>query len=235
MAGLMHSKTKNELKKIEWVEYETYLNKTFERRCGKQGWSRGEVACGFKFMYNQLPSHFPYRLLLEYCSRHDIAIIHLVRGNVIRHLISRANHQLDMATLGSMQDPHPRTVAPPRKVDLIVYDSNISTLLKQVADARAALLTYVPHLTMEVQYEALTQSDRQCRAMFAFLHPQLGALPCTDADGDNAIKKQHAGHQCSYWVNNWTHVAETISEFKRKHPMYENTAVYFEKDCHRND
>ncbi len=48
MSGLLR-KTKA-VDKIAWAEFEMYLNKTFERRCGRLGYKEGELACGFKFM-----------------------------------------------------------------------------------------------------------------------------------------------------------------------------------------
>jgi hypothetical protein len=48
MQGLTHSL--DSLDKIAWVDFEMYLNKTFERRCGRIGFKEGELACGFKFM-----------------------------------------------------------------------------------------------------------------------------------------------------------------------------------------
>ena len=231
----MKQYSRSEQKRLSWETFELYLNKTFQRRCGTLGWNPGEVACGFKFMYNQLPQHLGFKQLFKYCSQHDIVIIHLVRNNVIRHLISRANHKRDMEELGNLQDPHPRTVATPRKIKLNVKDKNLTNVLNYVNDARASLLAHMPGRHMEVQYESLVRSDRQCRAMFAFLNPTLASLPCNDIDGDEAIKKQHDGHPCSFWVTNWNEVVDLLKGFKSRHPMLMTLVQYWEHDCALND
>ena len=58
----------------------------------------------------------------RYCEQNGVVVIHLVRTNLIRHMISRAAHQRDMSELGPRQDPHPRSVPDKlRPVHLIVY------------------------------------------------------------------------------------------------------------------
>ena len=186
-------------------------------------------------MYNQLPRSLSYKQLFQYFRRHNIAVIHLVRANVVRHLISRGNHKLDMAQLGHKQDPHPRNVTPFRRINLTIKVLHITRLLTQVTEARTALLKDLPGLHFEVVYESLAHSDLQCRAMFAFLHPKLASLPCNDVDGANAIKKQHAGRTCEQWVTNWKHVKDAVSEFTDDHRLYRNVGVYFIEDCRRTD
>eukprot|EP00750_Incisomonas_marina_P018113 INCI2713.2.p1 GENE.INCI2713.2~~INCI2713.2.p1 ORF type:complete len:374 (+),score=40.59 INCI2713.2:534-1655(+) len=102
-----------------------FLDRTLLRRCGMNGWQPREVACGFKFMYNQMPAGVSDAALLQWAKDNDVVFIHLVRQNILRNLISKALLTRD-------QDEHQGN-AHVRKNDPQLSPKTIAAVIGEVA------------------------------------------------------------------------------------------------------
>lgn len=198
-----------------WAKIQSKLDNIFLQRCNRRPSTtptimartienppKASLACGFKMMYNQL-NPLMEENFLRWARKHHILVIHLVRLNVIRRLISlaylRNNHSrtqvsaAEAARLG--QDfEEPKVPLPQLSVEFLQRGLNIMDMW------RWRLRQFNRGYHLEVDYEEmLTQApgahvdfgddmlapvststgSRLCAALLGFLHPLLATLPCT--------------------------------------------------------
>ena len=182
--------------------YKKHLYDVFGSRCD----NAEAVTCGFKVMYDQIPHP---NVLLDFMAQHNVAVIHLVRQNVLRRLISLHYLRLDHSRSQVTEEQAIKLGAAWKQTPFDATNSSIIRLkgMQNEIDrwrdfVREASMKGVE--TIEIVYEQL-QSPRTCSALLAFVAPELvrgGDPNCSLGTGLSDVR-QHSGYRCDNFIANW--------------------------------
>ena len=92
LIGIKNMMDERSYHKMGWVKFKSFLGRLHARRCAsnQDTMFRDAIACGYKIMYNQIPTSVSDEKIIEWCRDNDILVVHLVRYNILRNRISKA-------------------------------------------------------------------------------------------------------------------------------------------------
>jgi LPS sulfotransferase NodH len=199
--------------------FEQHVAQVFGERCDRAS----AVTCGFKVMYSQIL--YP-DVLFDFCARHNVAVVHLVRQNVLRRYISRhflaLDHHRSQVTKGEAEQLGQQWKQEPFDFDAKTFPS-LAVLMDELQQWRDVLrdasLRGVE--SIEISYEQL-QYPQTCSAFLGFVAPEL--LRSSNAGDDGHVVdcslapefsdvQQHGEYHCANFIRDWGNFTAQLRDY----------------------
>eukprot|EP00750_Incisomonas_marina_P030398 INCI7489.2.p1 GENE.INCI7489.2~~INCI7489.2.p1 ORF type:complete len:380 (-),score=58.58 INCI7489.2:1534-2568(-) len=207
------------------LSYRQFVDQVFDERCSTRAAALkgNELACGFKVLYSQIPKRHLHNFF-HYMSKAGVAVIHLVRANVLRTEISWQFYLRDTDHgLASHTANASAGIRHPFRFDPAILHTKLVARIAAVQQFRALIQRYRPSDSIEIEYSAITRASEdldpmhplsgggnpQCNELMAFLDPGLVGFNCQpDATQKHFVVQQHGYVKCEHEISNYDEVVE---------------------------